>query len=313
MGKSLSTRVMTKNTVSKMDKSQTKIMLDTAAKLARDTCADMILLVTHSGIPPAAVQKLNTTCRVLVATRAEHFPCDIEKTGAQRLICDYDGAHFERVRQCVIKGMDEGHIRRGARLVCLSRLLTPHGVDALMVLDTDVGFDGYDPADIAELSGDLPVRVVKTVLNIALDIGRDGREGEPVGTFFVIGDSERVLRHSRSMTFDPFRGYSDEEKDICNPDIHEGVKEVALMDGAFVVRDDGIILSGGRYISANVQGLVLPKGLGARHVAAASITKTTHAIAVAVSQSTGTVRAFKRGQIVLQLNADHRHIRQDRR
>lgn len=288
-------------------------MLDTAAKLARDTCADMILLVTHSGIPPAAVQKLNTTCRVLVATRDEHFPCDIEKTGAQRLICDYDGAHFERVRQCVIKGMDEGHIRRGARLVCLSRLLTSHGVDALMVLDTDVGFDGYDPADIAELSGDLPVRVVKTVLNIALDIGRDGREGEPVGTFFVIGDSERVLRHSRSMTFDPFRGYSDEEKDICNPDIHEGVKEVALMDGAFVVRDDGVILSGGRYISANVQGLVLPKGLGARHVAAASITKTTHAIAVAVSQSTGTVRAFKRGQIVLQLNADHRHIRQDRR
>ena len=312
MGKSLSTRVMTKNTVSKMDKSQTKIMLDTAAKLARDTCADMILLVTHSGIPPAAVQKLNTTCRVLVATRDEHF-CDIEKTGAQRLICDYDGAHFERVRQCVIKGMDEGHIRRGARLVCLSRLLTPHGVDALMVLDTDVGFDGYDPADIAELSGDLPVHVVKTVLNIALDIGRDGREGEPVGTFFVIGDSERVLRHSRSMTFDPFRGYSDEEKDICNPDIHEGVKEVALMDGAFVVRDDGVILSGGRYISANVQGLVLPKGLGARHVAAASITKTTHAIAVAVSQSTGTVRAFKRGQIVLQLNSDHRHIRQDRR
>ena len=313
MGKSLSTRVMTKNTVSKMDKSQTKIMLDTAAKLARDTCADMILLVTHSGIPPAAVQKLNTICRVLVATRDEYFPCDIEKTGAQRLICDYDGAHFERVRQCVIKGMDEGHIRRGVRLVCLSRLLTPHGVDALMVLDTDVGFDGYDPADIAELSGDLPVRVVKTVLNIALDIGRDGREGEPVGTFFVIGDSERVLRHSRSMTFDPFRGYSDEEKDICNPDIHEGVKEVALMDGAFVVRDDGVILSGGRYISANVQGLVLPKGLGARHVAAASITKTTQAIAVAVSQSTGTVRAFKRGQIVLQLNSDHRHIRQDRR
>ena len=66
------------------------------------------------------------------------------------------------------------------------------------------------------------------------------------------------------MTFDPFRGYSDKEKNICNPDVHEGVKEVSLMDGAFIIREDGVILSGGRYISASVRGLTLPKGLGAR-------------------------------------------------
>ena len=115
------------------------------------------------------------------------------------------------------------------------------------------------------------------------------------------------------MTFDPFRGYSDKEKNICNPDVHEGVKEVSLMDGAFIIREDGVILSGGRYISASVRGLTLPKGLGARHVAAAAITKTTRAIALAVSESTGTVRAFKQGKIVLQINAPRRRIEQDRR
>ncbi len=290
-------------------------MLDTAAKLAQTTCADMILLVTHSGVTPAAVQKLNATCPVLIVTRNKDFLCGIEETGARRLIDDgrNDGADFEQVRQCVIKGMDEGYIRRGARLVCLCRMLAPRGVDALMVLDTGVGFGGYDPGDISELAGDLPVRVVKTVLNIAISIGNEGREGEPVGTLFVIGDSKRVLRHSRSMTFDPFRGYSEDAKNICNPDVHEGVKEVSLMDGAFIIREDGVILSGGRYISASMRGLVLPKGLGARHVAAASITKTTQAIALAVSESTGTVRAFKRGKIVLQINSNQRHIRQDRR
>lgn len=303
-------------TAKNMDKSHaTQSLIDTAANLARDTCADMILLATHSGVTHAAVQQLNAICPVLVATENEYFLCGIEKTGARRLVYDgrNDGAHFERVRQCVIKGMDEGYIRRGTRLVCLCRTLAPRGVDALMVLDTGVGFDGYDPADISKLTGDLPVRVVKTVLDIAISIGNEGREGEPVGTLFVIGDSKRVLRHSRSMTFDPFRGYSEDAKNICNPDVHEGVKEVSLMDGAFIIREDGVILSGGRYISASMRGLVLPKGLGARHVAAASITKTTHAIALAVSESTGTVRAFKRGKIVLQINANQRRLKQDRR
>ncbi len=85
------------------------------------------------------------------------------------------------------------------------------------------------------------------------------------------------------------------------------------MDGAFIVQDDGVILSAGRYISSEVKGLTLPKGLGARHVAAASISKNTRAIALAVSETTGTVRAFKRGNIVLRIDPPRRRLKQDRR
>jgi len=74
-----------------------------------------------------------------------------------------------------------------------------------------------------------------------------------------------------------------------------------------------VILSAGRYISSDVKGLTLPKGLGARHVAAASITKNTRAIAIAVSESTGTVRAFRRGNIVMHITPSKRRTRQDRR
>ena len=84
------------------------------------------------------------------------------------------------------------------------------------------------------------------------------------------------------------------------------------MDGAFIVQDDGVVLSGCRYITADVKGLTIPKGLGARHVAAASISRYTDAIAVAVSESTGTVRAFKSGQIVLTLRQPNRRTRADR-
>ena len=302
--------------MAKSHKNHTQSLLSTAKNLARETCADMILLVANSGVSHADVHKLNTICQVLIVTRKKHFLSGVEEKGVQRLTYDYrrsDGTHLEQLRQCVIRGLESGYIRRDARLVCLSHMLASRGVDAITVMDASIGFDIYDPAKISDIAGDLPLRVVKTTLELAVNIGKEGREGEPVGTLFVIGDSKRVLHHSRSMTFDPFRGYSEEEKNICNPDVHEGVKEVSLMDGAFIIREDGVILSGGRYISASVRGLTLPKGLGARHVAAAAITKTTRAIALAISESTGTVRVFKQGKIVLQINTHQRHIGQAQR
>jgi diadenylate cyclase len=297
-------------------RNQSQIFLDMAAEFAQDMRADLILLVADSGITKASVQKINEVCTTLVVTRNKSFLSGIEETGVQRLHFDFgtdDISHFERVRQCVILGMEGGYIRRGSRLVCVTRMLDPRNVDAMVVVDTDHGFEGYDPLRVAELAGDLPLEVVKAVLDLAVEIGQEGREGDPIGTLFVIGDSERVSNSSRVMTFDPFRGYAEREKNICNPDIHEGVKEVALMDGAFIVQEDGVILSGGRYISAEVKGLVLPKGLGARHVAAASITKTTRSIAIAVSESTGAVRAFRRGNIVLRIDPPRRRVKQERR
>lgn len=302
--------------MAKSNENHTQSLLSTAKSLARETCADMILLVANSGVSQDDVHRLNATCQVLIVTQKKHFLSGVEEKGVQRLIYDYrrsDGTPFEQLRQCIIRGLESGYIRRDARLVCLSLMLASQGVDAITVMDTSIGFDIYDPAKISAISGNLPLKVVKTTLELAIDIGKEGREGEPVGTLFVIGDSKRVLHHSRSMTFDPFRGYSDKEKNICNPDIHEGVKEVSLMDGAFIIREDGVILSGGRYISASVRGLTLPKGLGARHVAAAAITKTTRAIALAISESTGTVRVFNQGKIVLQINTHRWHIGQDQR
>ena len=50
----------------------------------------------------------------------------------------------------------------------------------------------------------------------------------------------------------------------------------------------------------------IPLGLGARHAAAASITATTQSIAMVVSQTSGAVRLFKEGNIVLELHQSAR-------
>jgi DNA integrity scanning protein DisA with diadenylate cyclase activity len=289
--------------------------LEAAGELALEVQAEGILVVADAGLPKTAVLDLNQICQTLVVTRNATFLKGIEENGVRRLYVDYDvdaDAPFERVRQAMILGMEGGFIKQKSRLVCLASMVDRKGVDSLMVLDTRHGFEGVDPERIRVLAGNLPIEVVKSVLDLALEIGSEGREGEPVGTLFVVGDSVNVMASSRSMDFDPFRGYSEREKNLTNRDIWEGVKEVALMDGAFIVQGDGVILSGCRYITADVQGLTLPKGLGARHVAAASMSKHTDSVAVAVSESTGTVRVFKGGQIVLTLRQPARRTRGNR-
>ncbi len=292
------------------ERSRAHALLKTAAGLSGEIGADFVLLVADSGVTRPAVQSLNDSCPVLLVTRRNRFLQGIESLGVRRLRLDSDDfSHLERVRQGIVLGMEAGHIKKGSLLICLANVMEHTGVDTLVTVDTRWEFEDFDLESLAQLADDLPVEVFKSVLDIALDIGREGREGEQVGTLFVLGDSDRVLADSRVMTYDPFRGYSSRERNICDPENREGVKEVALMDGAFIVQEDGVIRSGCRYISSFVRGLTLPKGLGARHVAAAAVSKNTNAIAVAVSESTGTVRVFKRGEIVFRRDPDYRIAR----
>ncbi len=138
---------------------------------------------------------------------------------------------------------------------------------------------------------------LKSVLNLAMEIAREGREGRKIGTMFVIADTDSTLKRSRPMILDPLYGHPDTAKRIDDPGMRETLKELAQLDGAFIITDSGVVLSACRYIDATSEGLDLPLGLGSRHMAAASITKTTSAVAVVVSESS-MVRVFDNGGIV---------------
>jgi DNA integrity scanning protein DisA with diadenylate cyclase activity len=154
--------------------------------------------------------------------------------------------------------------------------------------------------DICSEKRGVNIRTLEEVIVLAIEIAREGREGKKVGTMFVISDSDKVLRNSRCLILDPLRYHPDEKKHIENPDIRETIKELAKLDGAFVVSDSGVILSACRYINASSKGINLSLGLGSRHMAAASITKHTNAVAVVVSESS-IVRVFDDGEIIAEI------------
>jgi DNA integrity scanning protein DisA with diadenylate cyclase activity len=139
----------------------------------------------------------------------------------------------------------------------------------------------------------------QTIL-LAVEIAREGREGRKIGTMFVVSDAEAVLEHSRCLILDPLICHPREVKRLDDSNMRETVKELAQLDGAFIVADDGVVESACRYIDASSQGIDLPLGLGSRHVAAASITKRTQAITVLVSE-TAVVRIFDEGEIIAEI------------
>lgn len=144
------------------------------------------------------------------------------------------------------------------------------------------------------------IHTLEEVIVLAVEIAREGREGRKVGTMFVVSDSDEVLERSRCLILDPLGCHPSSRKHIEDPNLRETVKELAQLDGAFVVSDDGVVLSACRYIDASSEEIDLPLGLGSRHMAAASITKETNAIAVVVSESS-IVRVFDNGEIIAEI------------
>lgn len=140
-------------------------------------------------------------------------------------------------------------------------------------------------------------RVLEDALYLAVEIAREGREGRKVGTIFVIGDEDEVLRHSRPLILDPLAGHPAELKNIGSSGFRETIKELSLLDGAFIVSSQGVVLSAARYIDVSARERIeIPLGLGSRHIAAANITQVTRAIAIVVSESS-MVRVFADGRI----------------
>jgi diadenylate cyclase len=142
--------------------------------------------------------------------------------------------------------------------------------------------------------------VLKQTVSLAVEIAREGREGRKIGTLFVVGDSGEVMRRSKPLILDPLKGHLDEDKRVESPDMRETIKELAQLDGAFLVSDSGVVLSAARYIDAASDGLDLPLGLGSRHMAGASISQQTSAVAVVVSESS-MVRMFDDGELVSEI------------
>jgi DNA integrity scanning protein DisA with diadenylate cyclase activity len=172
-------------------------------------------------------------------------------------------------------------------------------LDTLTVLEMGRESEIVTTKNIAGIAESVSPQVFEMTLKLAIELANKGREGKPLGTIFVLGDEERVMQLSKQMIINPFKGYSEEERNILSPHLKETLREFSALDGAFVIGAIGTVITAGRYLGATADGTDVARGLGSRHLAAAGITALTKAVAIVISESTGDVRIFKDGKTVM--------------
>jgi diadenylate cyclase len=141
---------------------------------------------------------------------------------------------------------------------------------------------------------------LEPTIELAVEIAREGREGRRIGTLFTFGDAEGVLARSRPLILDPLAGHTEEARRITDLNLRGTIKELAQLDGAFVVSDQGIVVSACRYLDAMASDVTMPYGMASRHLAGASISQVTDAVAIVVSESS-LVRIFDDGKLVAEV------------
>lgn len=268
-----------------------------------------LLLMPEGPLDWSAVRTLLGETRVLVAVDT---PRQVDQVNDAGLIAvevePSESAIGERITVALIEAVANDQLAAGARVVVAYAGFEAEALDSITVFRLGEHLERLSSRDLRALETSVPLETLKAVVDVAVEIGREGREGKAVGTLIVVGDARNVLARTRALGFDPFRGYLRRERNVRDIRVREAIKEIAQMDGAFVVARDGTVEAACRIVDAPTNGLSLPKGLGTRHWAAAGITNVTRSLAVVVSQSTGAVRLFQEGEVLLRI-APMRHAR----
>jgi len=287
---------------------QTVALLRSARQICQDLPADAILLMVDTAMDWEAIRARLPGCRLLAAAQGRGLAQKVKDIAGIELIelDETPQPTAERMSAALLQAVAAEQLQPGAHVVVLYNGIAaeqgrPEPVDSISVIHLGEHLERLSSGDLRKLATQVPLETLRLVVDMATELGREGRESKPVGALFVVGDTKRVLKMCRSINFNPFKGYSAEERDLRDRRVREQIKELAQLDGAFLIGRDGIAVAGCMYVDVEAEGITLSKGLGTRHWTAAAVSRKSEAIGVAVSQSSGTVRIFQDGEVVLHI------------
>jgi DNA integrity scanning protein DisA with diadenylate cyclase activity len=284
-----------------------KTLYSLGIRLSESTEADAVLLLLDGPADWARLKNLAGEEKLIVAANTEPELEGAKQNGLETVVLKMpDSPVYDRLTQALLEAVADDLLAPGACVVAVYSGFEADNMDSVSIINLGEHLDRLTGRDLRQLETRVPLDTLKIVVDLAAEIGREGREGKPIGTMLVVGDTRKVLAHSHSVGFDPVRGYSRKDRNLNDPRVREGIKEIAQMDGAIIVSTDGTVEAACRYIDAPATTVTLSKGLGSRHWAAAAISRATKAVAVTVSQSNGTVRLFQNGEVMLRIEPIHR-------
>ena len=285
-------------------KQQNRIMVETACTVVKKTHSKGVLLYADMIEDYDVLAKIGQEKQVEMILAIQDETSFQEANSVFKKVLRIPNVPLGRINQikmAIIQALSKGLVKKGDKWVCLSGIPQSKALDNLLILEFGKEFEIVSSSDLPVLSEIVMPEVFETILTLALELSSKGKEGrKPAGTIFVLGKHEEVFKFSHPMVINPFQGYPEEERNILDHRLKETVKEFSSIDGAFIFREDGVILAAGRHLDASGENIEIPLGLGSRHRAAAGITSLTEALAIVISEETGEVRIFHHGKIFME-------------
>ncbi len=218
---------------------QTSMLLRTARHIVDDLPADAVLLLTETDLDWDEVLEILPADKLLVCPTDRVLTHELQRQGFLQVL-DIDAGPTptqERMSLALLDAVAQEKLRSGAHVVALYNGIgvdqgRPEPIDTLSLIHLGEHLERLTAADLRKLDLHVPLEVLRAVVDLATEIGREGREGKPVGTMFVVGDTDKVMSMSRALNFNPFRGYSRKERDIRDRRVREQIKDLAQLEGA---------------------------------------------------------------------------------
>ena len=274
------------------------LLLESAAGIARSVGAKSIV-VSADALPEGCEPPEGS----LLLTRRPEDKRRIQELGvADNCVLEIPAVELDRMGQVKLAAL----IGVSRRLLDLSDtvvfLTGPFRglIDSLVVLHLGSEYELLHATDQPTIDEHIKRTVFQRTLELALHLGSYGREGRRIGAMLIVGDTAEVLDRSEQMILNPFQGYPEKKRNILDQRMTETIREFAQLDGAILIRGNGVIESAGTRVLASSRHPV-EAGLGSRHAAAAGITDSTKSIAITVSSYDGTVRIWRAGKLVASL------------
>jgi DNA integrity scanning protein DisA with diadenylate cyclase activity len=291
-----------RSTKSASENLESRALVRAAFDLARSLGISKLLVQADELREFRLVDRLRESEQVIWLTRSPaELPLADESNDAVLHLPETRLTQMSQLKIALLLAVMNKEVALDDSVICLSGVAGSERLDTLLVANARRNFPWFRKRNIEDIRSLFATREVAQLIDIALRLAAEGREGKPVGTIFVLGDEEQLEPYLRQLVLNPCEGHPRRERSIHNPEFFETIREFAGLDGCFVVNGKGIVQSAGTYLDAPIRRAKLRPGLGARHAAALSVTAAAHAIAVAISASSGNVTVFHEGRAILEL------------
>ena len=288
--------------MSKRDVDFSGPVMSAAVQVAEQASAEALLAYVHAVADLDALRAAVTGKTKLVLVARDES--DVERAkGIDATLLRVPAFHLTRmdqIKMATLLALSQQVLKAGDVFVCATGL-DAQGLDTVVVTRVGDEYELFQSVGQPKLTEHIRRVVFERVLTLALELAHEGREGKPIGSLFVVGDAREVQKYCVEGRINPFKGYTEKERNVLDETIRETIKEMAKLDGAFIIKGNGVIVSAATILRPALAGEELLPGLGSRHAAAAAITASTRSVAITISESTGDVRVWRRGTMITEL------------